>query len=127
MDAYDPDPTTGSALTAAVDWLQAVLLGTAGTGIAILAIATVGLLMLSGRMPVRRGLLTVIGCFILFSAETIADGIIGSYGSTGADHVQAVPVAPAPDYTPGLSKPAPYDPYAGASVPTQRTEPQTIR
>ncbi|WP_281253266.1 TrbC/VirB2 family protein [Sphingomonas lenta] len=107
----------------AVDWLRDVLLGSVATSVAVLAVAVVGLLMLSGRVPVRRGATVVIGCFVLFSAAMIADGLL-SAARGGGDAAAFPPAAPQPAYTPAVPKPAPYDPYAGASV--LRAEPRPI-
>lgn len=114
-----------SSLVGSVDWVSGIMLGMVGTAVAVLAVAAVGLLMLSGRMPIRRGLTVVVGCFILFSASTIADALVNGAGST-VPRAEASP-SPAPSYT--LSRPTavPYDPYAGASVPTAETRPGAER
>lgn len=110
---------TESAIGRAVDWLTGLLLGSIGTTIAVLAIATIGLLMMNGRMPRRRAATVIIGCFILFGAGAIANGIVGSLGDPGPPP----PVVIAePAYRPATSKPLSNDPYAGASVPDQRTK-----
>lgn len=112
--------SSSSALVGAVDWLEALLLGSVGTTIAVLAIAAIGLLMLSGRLPVRRGATAILGCFVLFSAATIANGLVAA-----ASHAELAPAATysssAPAYKPSIPQPVPYDPYAGASVPSQRS------
>lgn len=107
------------APTGTADWVRAILLGSVGTAAAVVAVAGIGLLMLSGRMPVRRGATVVLGCFVLFSASTIADGLIGAVGPQ-ASPAEPPPPVPAPAYTPS-APPAVYDPYAGASVPTRPT------
>lgn len=116
---------TNTALTGAVDWVRAVLTGTIGTSPAVIAVATLGLLMLSGRLPLRRGVTAVVGCFILFSASAIASGLIGAVGGT------AIPIeqsnSPQPSYTPTLPRAAPYDPYAGASVPARTSDAPMVR
>ena len=109
-------------LVAAADWFRNALLGSVGTSIAILAVAAVGLLMLSGRVPVRRGATVIIGCFVLFSATTIADGLLSAVQGR-EDFVAAPQIAPQPAYTPVVPKPEVYDPYAGASVPQRELRP----
>lgn len=106
-----------SSLIASVDWIQGVLLGTIGTAVAVLAVSSVGLLMLAGRVPVKRGMTVVVGCFVLFSAGSIAGALVASAGGRSEPAVQNPAPAP-PSYTPSLPRVAPYDPYAGASVPT---------
>lgn len=104
------------SLTQAVNWLRDLLLGSVGTMIAILAIASIGLLMLSGHMPIRRGVTTILGCFILFSAGTIANGLLNQWRPM----TNPVVIAPQPPaYTAATPAPAPYDPFEGAAVPVR--------
>ena len=69
------DPAGSSALIAALDWVQGTLLGNLATSAAVIAVAVVGFLMLTGRMDWRRGLTVVIGAFIIFGAVSIVAGI----------------------------------------------------
>ena len=69
------DPAGSSPLIAALDWVQGTLLGNLATSAAVIAVAVVGLLMLTGRMDWRRGLTVVVGCFIIFGAVSIVAGI----------------------------------------------------
>ena len=101
----------------AAQWIEALLLGSMGTSIAILAIAGTGFAMLSGRLAPRDGLRVVLGCFILFGAPAIAQALHGlSQGGGSQSAGLAAPVPP-----PALSLPPPVpqnaDPYAGASMP----------
>lgn len=109
---------TDNALLAAVAWVRDLLTGAIGTTVAILAVAAIGLLMLRGRVPVRRGMGVVLGCFVLFSAGTIAEGVATGLQS---DRVLVAPPIASPSYTPTVPKPVPYDPYAGAAVPTTQS------
>ena len=43
--------------------------------VAIVAVAIIGLLMLTGRMNWRYGATVILGCFILFGATSIVAGI----------------------------------------------------
>jgi hypothetical protein len=85
----------------------------------VLAIASLGFAMLSGRLPVRRGLTSIFGCFILFGAPTIAHGIAGM--AQGRSNLELAP-SPAQIFHANFSplhtgKPIEAaDPYAGASV-----------
>ncbi len=105
-------------MTAAVDWLIAMLLGTVGTSIAVIAIAVLGFAMLQGRMPVRRGAIIVMGCFILFSSQTIAAGLLKALSAAPEYEVPVSTNAP-PAYVAPSPPPVAYDPYAGASVPVR--------
>src|ERR1700742_4217945 len=69
------DPAGSSALVAALDWVQGTLLGNLATSAAVIAVAVVGFLMLTGRMDWRRGLTVVVGCFVIFGAVSIVAGI----------------------------------------------------
>lgn len=69
------DPQGSGVLVGAVNWLQATLLGTVATVAAVIAIAAVGFMMLTGRINWRHGAVVVIGCFILFGAASIVAGI----------------------------------------------------
>ena len=119
----DPSPQN-SVLAAAVNWLVALLRGDLATTIAIVAVAGLGLSLLAGRLPKRRGIQLVIGCFIIFGAPTIAAGIFASLA--GAQEAREsdvyVPTALAdvllPPQTPARTQP--YDPYAGAALPPRR-------
>jgi type IV secretory pathway VirB2 component (pilin) len=117
-------PDGSNAFVAAVGWLDGLLLGTLASIIAVIAIASIGLLLLSGRVDVRRATKVIIGCFILFGASTIAQGIVRSLASTGEEHsIQQAPQAALPVYPVASSRPAsssPYDPYAGAALPPRR-------
>lgn len=69
------DPEGSGVLVGAVNWLQGTLLGTVATTVAVIAIAAVGFMMLTGRINWRHGAVVVIGCFILFGAAGIVAGI----------------------------------------------------
>jgi len=110
---------SGSALVGALDWLRNLLLGSSMTIIAVLAVAAVGFLTLSGRLPARRAARVVLGCFILFSAGAIANGLVASLNSGSRYDVAMGPVS-GPSYTPSTPPDEPYDPYAGAAVPSRK-------
>lgn len=69
------DPAGSGPLIAAVDWLQGTLLGTIATVVAVIAVAAVGFMMLTGRINWRYGATVILGCFILFGAASIVAGI----------------------------------------------------
>ena len=93
-------------------WIEAVLLGSIATTVAVIAVASVGFLMLTGRIHYRRAGEVILGCFILFGASSIAQGMASFLGSVPkAAEVSAAP--PAPPVYPEMN--AQYDPYAGAS------------
>lgn len=108
-----------SALTAALNWVQGLLLGSVATTVAILAVAGIGFLALQGRMPTQRGARVIVGCFIIFSAGAIANGLVTATASSPAPP-PTEPIESA--YTPSTPAPSSYDPYSGASMPDQKTK-----
>jgi type IV secretory pathway VirB2 component (pilin) len=115
------DPGSPNALVEAVMWLQTTILGTVATTIAVIAIASVGLMMLSGRLNFRRGATVAMGCFILFDASTIATGIRSVMVETDAPYDPMRIAFPEAEGPLQPTRPPPssesYDPYAGAAVP----------
>lgn len=114
------DPTGSSTLVAAVQWIEGAALGMIATSLALVAVASVGFLMLNGRLPIRRGATVIAGCFILFGAPTIAAGFLGATQQDATMAPSATQAILAPPPPPPLPTPKPtsaYDPYAGAAVP----------
>ena len=105
-------------MVAALSWVEGTLLGTVATVVAVIAIASIGFLMLAGRVDLRHGVRMVLGCFILFGASAIATGIQAGFAGTleapppGAGDPVAMPEPTLPAPPPAFA-----DPYAGASVP----------
>jgi hypothetical protein len=83
------------------------------------------MMMLTGRVDLRRGVSVVIGCFILFGASSIVAGF-RSY-ATAPDQFAPIPTTPPPMLAATVplrqpidaagKSPALVDPYAGAAVP----------
>jgi type IV secretion system protein VirB2 len=69
------DPQGSGPFIAAAQWIQGTLFGTVATVAAVIAVGVVGLLMLTGRINYRYGLVVILGCFILFGAASIVAGI----------------------------------------------------
>ncbi len=69
------DPAGSGPIVAALGWLQGTLLGNVATAVAVMAVAAVGFMMLTGRMNWRFGATVIIGVFILFGAGAIVSGI----------------------------------------------------
>jgi type IV secretory pathway VirB2 component (pilin) len=119
----DLQPAGSQVLAAAVQWLQGTLLGALATTISVIAVACVGFLLLSGRIDVRRAAQVIAGCFIIFGASSIASGIVRAATDQSSTPAVALPPAPLPALVAQPSSPpvktAPYDPYAGAALPTR--------
>lgn len=76
------DPAGSGPIVGALHWLQSTLLGTVATMVAIIAVASVGFMMLTGRMNWRYGATVILGCFILFGAASIVVGIQSAASSS---------------------------------------------
>lgn len=74
------DPQGSGVVVAAFEWMQGTLLGTVATTVAVIAVAMVGFMMLTGRMNWRHGAVVILGCFILFGAASIVAGIQAAAG-----------------------------------------------
>jgi type IV secretion system protein VirB2 len=109
----------GAALPAAVDWAVGTLLGSAATGVAVVAVAFLGFRMLFGHLDWRTAARVVLGIFILFGAPMIArelmalkrDGEASKSGQMAAGGIPQQPVVP--------ENASVVDPYAGAGLPQQ--------
>ncbi len=99
------------ALSVASDWVTGTLFGGLATGLCVVAVAFIGLRLMTGDMAIRDGLRVVLGCFVLLGAPFIALGLLNVTGQSGSP-AQTVAVAVA---LPEVPTP-PYDPYLGASV-----------
>lgn len=72
------DPRGSGPIVAAVAWVQGTLLGNIATAVAVIAVAVVGFMMLTGRMNWKHGITVILGSFILFGATVIVAGIQGA-------------------------------------------------
>ena len=75
--AQGMDPAGSGPIVNALGWLQGTLLGNVATAVAVMAVAAVGFMMLTGRLNWRFGATVIIGVFILFGAASIVAGIQG--------------------------------------------------
>lgn len=73
--AQTSNPQGSGPILAAIQWIQGTLLGNVATSVAVVAVAIVGFMMLTGRMNWRHGATVIIGCFVLFGAAAIVAGI----------------------------------------------------
>ncbi len=107
-----------NAFSASSAWIQALLTGSIATAVAVVAIASVGLLMLSGRVDLRRGGRVILGCFVVFGAAILAKGLLGAAemrSQTRAVDRDITSAAPLSQPT-SVSQSRPSDPYAGAAL-----------
>ena len=73
--AQQADPQGSGPIVNALAWMQGTLLGNVATAVAVMAVAAVGFMMLTGRMNWRCGATVIVGCFVLFGAASIVSGI----------------------------------------------------
>jgi type IV secretory pathway VirB2 component (pilin) len=78
--AQAADPQGSGPIVAALLWLQGTLLGNVATAVAVIAVAMVGFMMLTGRLNWRFGATVIIGCFVLFGSAAIVSGIQSTAG-----------------------------------------------
>ncbi len=64
-------------ITSALRWMQNILLGPVATSLAVMAVAGVGFMMLTGRMNWRYGGTVIVGVFIIFGAPRLVASISG--------------------------------------------------
>lgn len=69
------NPQGSGPILAAMQWMQGTLMGNVATTVAVIAVAMVGFMMLTGRMNWRFGATVILGCFILFGSASIVAGI----------------------------------------------------
>lgn len=116
-----PGQAPSPAILTSVLWVRDALLGTIATSVAVICVAGVGYQVMTGRIPMRRLVTVVIGCFILFGASNIAAALSALARQEPAfEPVDRPP--PGPEFTVKprtalKTGPDPFDPYAGASVP----------
>ncbi|MEO1729906.1 MAG: TrbC/VirB2 family protein [Pseudomonadota bacterium] len=75
--AQDAGTAAGNPLVDALVWMQSILLGPIATSLAVMAVAGVGFMMLTGRMNWRYGGTVIVGVFIIFGAPRLVASISG--------------------------------------------------
>jgi type IV secretion system protein VirB2 len=73
--SVEANPQGSGPIMASINWIEGTLLGNVATAVAVIAVAIVGFMMLTGRLNWRYGVTVIIGCFILFGAASIVAGI----------------------------------------------------
>lgn len=111
------DPSIEPSLQSSLDWVTGTLLGSVAIAISVIAVASLGFIMLTGRLPIRRGIQSIIGCFVLFGAPAIAATFTGFWQGSVSELPQVSIAENSELSTPRDDlPPAQYDPYAGASL-----------
>jgi type IV secretory pathway VirB2 component (pilin) len=73
-----------SSLASALIWLSTVLTGPVAISLGILAVASLGIATLGGRIDFRKAVQILIGLFVLFAAPSIGLGLHGLVGGVEA-------------------------------------------
>ena len=103
---------------AAIGWVNAVLIGELAVGLCVMAVAIIGLLMLTGRLPVRKGARVILGCFVLLGAPAIA-GELMQVWPVAEPAARPVPMVVEGNLQPREElPPATYNPYTSATMRT---------
>lgn len=106
----------GDALQGSVDWIVDLLTGSVAVMLCVLAVVFVGFAMLTGRLPISRGIMATLGAFILLAAPIVAEGLsLFWQNRSSVNYAPEVPTDPSLQPRENL-EPSDYDPYAGASL-----------
>ncbi|MEP5937338.1 MAG: TrbC/VirB2 family protein [Erythrobacter sp.] len=111
------DPPYDPSVQSSLDWISGMLMGEIAIAVSVVGVAIVGFIMLTGRLPLRRGVQVIIGCFVLLGAPALAASFTEFWQGSVVDaqpltySTEAEAIAPREDLPP-----AQYDPYAGASL-----------
>ena len=81
--AQTANPQGSGPIIGALQWMQGTLMGNVATTVAVIAVAMVGFMMLTGRLNWRFGATVIIGCFVLFGAGSIVSGIQSAAAVSG--------------------------------------------
>jgi type IV secretion system protein VirB2 len=105
------------AIGHAINWWASLITGSLGTSIAVLAVAGLGFAVLRGEVSLRKAMRVILGCFILFGAPAIAQGLLSVAGGHAVSSVQNKPADIQLPRSPKARREAnPFDPYAGEAV-----------
>jgi type IV secretion system protein VirB2 len=70
------EPMGEIVLAEAAQWIAGVVRGEVAVVLCVIAVALVGMAMLTGRLALRQGVQVALGCFILLGAPVIAGGLL---------------------------------------------------
>lgn len=107
---------SGTRVVESARWIEGVMLGEIALGVCVIAVAFIGALMLTGRLPLREGARVVIGCIVLLGAPVIAAGFVGGGSGVNVQSDLPPPVAAQAESLRSGLPPTNFYPYAGASL-----------
>lgn len=109
------EPSAASPMATSVSWINSVLFSEIALGICVLAVAFLGVLMLTGRLPLRGGVRVLLGCFVVLGAPVIASSLI-TVGLGSSSYESLVTLLAAERSARETMPPSDYNPYARASL-----------
>jgi len=112
------DPPVQSAFQASADWLAQLLTGSLVIALCVVAVAFIGLMLMTGHLSWRQSLRVMLGCFVLLGAPAISLALQGAVNRAARQEPVSEPPSP-PTQTQSPLPPSNYDPYAGASFRPQ--------
>ncbi|MAY20216.1 MAG: hypothetical protein CL955_06325 [Erythrobacteraceae bacterium] len=112
------EPASPMPFSSLAPWIEGVLFGQVAVSLCVIAVALIGLMMASGRLPLRESARVVLGCCVLLGAPTIAASLM----HFGGEPTGRVPVAFETDrFEPRRELPPPgSSPYSRAAVAKER-------
>lgn len=113
------EPRGAGAIEESARWIGGVLLGEIALGLCVIAVALIGVLMLTGRLPLSEGARIAVGCFVLLGAPVIAAGMLELTASPSTAPLSILRAGERSQLRPELPQ-ASYNPYARASVRDDR-------
>lgn len=121
--AYGPrdslfDARSTAGIGTSLDGAATFVTGDMATALAVIAVAMVGVLMLSGQLRVLRSLRVIAGCCVLFGASAIAGLLIETGDEAEAPARIAVDIENAQPRE--ELPPSDYSPYSRASVRNEK-------
>jgi type IV secretory pathway VirB2 component (pilin) len=90
------DAPAAPVLPSAAGWVTGTLFGDVAASLCVIAVAIMGILLMTGRLSVRDAARVVIGCFVLLGAPLIAAGL-----RSAADNARTAPAIEAAAVVPG--------------------------
>lgn len=115
VSQFEPPPA--GTLVNAINWVTEFLVGPLATSIAVITIIWIGFSMLKGHIDWRRGLSVLMGCFVIFSAQAMADGLhVSAIKIVPQPVIIDTPLTPPPIAPPSTNQTNAFDPYAGAKM-----------
>lgn len=109
----------GQGLIGASTWLLDLAQGDVPRILPVLAVAFLGYQVMLGQRPIRKALITILGCFVLVGSAVIALGLVEAVEGEAEAPRRVENVRPPPLSIPSPAQGVrvnPFDPYAGRNI-----------